>query len=59
MPTRMICALTLICLALPLALAAVPAAAQTVVEGKNDPAVDVRAVQAAVDQGGKVVLRRA
>jgi hypothetical protein len=59
MPTRMIYAFIRICLALPLFLTAVPADAQIVVEGKNGPAVDVRAVQAAVDQDGKVVLKGA
>lgn len=33
------------------------AAAQTIVVGTGDPATDVKAVQAAVDQGGDVVLK--
>ena len=34
-----------------------PAAAETVVVGTGDPNIDVPAVQAAVDQGGQVILK--
>ena len=36
---------------------AASAAAQTIVVGTGDPDTDVKAVQAAVDQGGEVVLK--
>src|SRR5215831_2177619 len=36
---------------------AASAGAQNVVDGTGDPDVDVPAVQAAVDQGGEVILR--
>jgi ABC-type branched-subunit amino acid transport system substrate-binding protein len=36
---------------------AASAAAQTVVVGTGDPDTDVKAVQAAVDQGGEVTLK--
>src|SRR6266699_2391566 len=42
--------------ALPVLLVPHVAAGQTVVGGQNNPAVDVPAVQAAVDQGGSVLL---
>src|SRR6266568_3462396 len=42
--------------ALPVLLLPHVAAGQTVVGGQNNPAVDVPAVQAAVDQGGSVLL---
>src|SRR3989442_6507321 len=44
--------------ALPVLLLPHVAAGQTVVGGQNNPAVDVPAVQAAVDQGGCALLGR-
>jgi hypothetical protein len=36
---------------------AASAAAQTILVGTGDPAIDVPAVQAAVDQGGQIILK--
>lgn len=49
--------LTLVCVVLPLAPLAGAESPSVAVEGKSDPAVDVQAVQKAVDQGGAVLLK--
>jgi len=49
--------LTLVCIALALAPLSGAESQPLAVEGKNDPAVDVQAVQKAVDQGGTVLLK--
>jgi len=49
--------LTLVCVALTLAPLSGAESQPLAVEGKNDPAVDVQAVQKAVDQGGTVLLK--
>src|SRR3989304_3006901 len=49
--------LTLVCIVLPLAPLAGAESQSVAVEGKSDPAVDVQAVQKAVDRGGTVLLK--
>jgi hypothetical protein len=49
--------LTLVCIALTLAPLAGAESQPVAVEGKSDPAVDVQAVQKAVDRGGTVLLK--